>query len=269
MAVPDFQGFQRQFLAHLRDPAGHPAPQGAPSNRLKLYQKLLYNKIEDSLLACFPITHELLGKRRWSGLVKAFIAGHRCLSPYYRRIPDEFIAYLQEERDPANDPPYLAELAHYEWIELVLAIALEEPDFRAINRQGDLLQGQPAFAPAMRLLSYRYPVHRIIPGNRRNGYGETEKPCFLLGFRTPEDEVRFIEVNAATARLIELLQAGGVTGQEALSALAEELKHPDAESLMAFGADILESLREQSAILGVRPPRPFPINTRACNEKIR
>ena len=56
-----------------------------------------------------------------------FIAEHRCLTPYYRQIPDEFVQYLQQERKRADDWPFLAELAHFEWIELQLSIAEAEP----------------------------------------------------------------------------------------------------------------------------------------------
>ncbi|MGZ8908008.1 MAG: transposase-like zinc-binding domain-containing protein [Methylobacter sp.] len=34
------------------------------------------------------------------------IAEHRCLSPYYRQIPDEFVHYLHNERQAKDDPPF-------------------------------------------------------------------------------------------------------------------------------------------------------------------
>ncbi|MDD5037240.1 MAG: putative DNA-binding domain-containing protein [Methylococcaceae bacterium] len=257
--TPPFQRFQRQFLANLRDPRRHAAPPGVPASRMRLYQTLLYNKIEDSLLACFPVTRALLGKRRWARLVKSFIAGHRCVLPCYRQIPDEFVAYLENRPALDGEPPFLAELAHYEWIELVLTVAEEEPGLPTMAPGGDLLAGRPVFAPVMRLLSYRYPVHRIAPGkpgwarwNKIAGEAATE-PTFILGFRTPEDDVSFIELNPAAARLVDLLQTTGSSGLDALKRLAAEADYPDIAAFVSFGAEILQGLKNQSAILGAAP----------------
>jgi hypothetical protein len=262
--TPPFQRFQRQFLANLRDPRHHAAPQGVPASRMRLYQKLLYNKIEGSLLACFPVARALLGKRRWTRLVKSFIADHRCVLPCYRQIPDEFVAYLENRQALDDEPPFLAELAHYEWIELVLMVAEEEPGCPAVDPGGDLLAGCPQFAPVARLLSYRYPVQRIAPGKpgwarwKKTAGEAAAEPAFILGFRTPEDDVRFIELNPAAARLVEALQTTGSSGQDALASLAAELRHPNPETLVSFGAELLRGLRDQSAILGVRRPGASP-----------
>ncbi len=107
-----FQSFQRAFLASLRDPHRSRAPRGVPIGRWRVYRELLYNKIDASLAACFPISRQLLGPRRWTRLVKAFIAEHRCLRPCYREIPDEFMHYLLARGPGAGDPPCLFELAH-------------------------------------------------------------------------------------------------------------------------------------------------------------
>lgn len=87
-----------------------PPPAGIAANRIGTYAGLLYHKIEDSLLVCFPLTREWLGPEPWSALVRGFIAHHRCASPLYRQIPDEFIDYLQNERMESGDPPLLVEI---------------------------------------------------------------------------------------------------------------------------------------------------------------
>ncbi len=101
-----FQTLQRQFLAHLRDPAQHPLPTGFAEQRIGVYTDLLYNKFNESLELCFPVTCALLGEAAWQHKLKAFIAQHRCLSPYYREIPDEFMAYLQTGAGNESDFPF-------------------------------------------------------------------------------------------------------------------------------------------------------------------
>ncbi len=74
--------------------------------------------------------------------------------------------YLQQERGVVeNDPPYLAELAHYEWVELALTLrdaeSLPTQSLPAVNLFQRSLQLSPLAWP----LSYHYPVHRIGGGN--------------------------------------------------------------------------------------------------------
>ncbi|HYE35689.1 DNA-binding domain-containing protein [Methylocaldum sp.] len=253
-APASLQQYQRQFVRHLRNPDADTPPEGVPAARIGVYVELLYNKIEDSLLACFPMVRKLLGQDRWQRLAREFIARHRCASPFYRQIPDEFIAYLQNERAEPDDPPLLLELAHYEWMELVLTLAEGEPNSGAFDPDGDLLAGIPVFAPVIALLRYRYPVHQIGPEPilKSGEMAPGATPFFILGFRDIDDEVRFIEISAATARLIAWLQEGGSSGSEALLRLAEKLRHPDGTLMISFGADLLRNLRQQGAILGTK-----------------
>lgn len=53
--------------------------------------------------------------------------------------------------------------------------------------------------------------------------------------------------------MIALLQDGKVSGEAALTRLAEALRHPDSAGLLSFGLDILRNLRGQGAILGAKP----------------
>jgi len=74
---------------------------------------------------------------------------------------------------------------------------------------------------------------------------------WLLTFRNLEDKVRFIALNPVSARLVALLQERRQTGLAVLSQIAEELRHSDAAVVRASGAEILENLRREQAILGV------------------
>jgi hypothetical protein len=259
--LPSVQVYQRQFTRYLRNPGDCRPPPGVSAKQIGIYAELLRNKIEDSLLSCFPITRELLGKRHWNHLIRRFIAQHRCESPLFRQIPDEFVAFLENERSDASDPPFLTELAHYEWMGLVLSVASEEMPVAGIPIDGDWTEGSVVFAPTLQLLRYAFPVHRISAGltGRRKWRSWRKQPpdhlteqTFLLGFRDRLDEVRFLEVNPATARLIELLADQDLSGRQALMRLARELDAPDPQAIATFGIDVLNRLKDQGAILGIR-----------------
>lgn len=246
--------YQAQFARHLRDPQANPPPAGVPTDRIDLYVELVYGKLEDSLSACFPLVREVLGDTAWHGLVRDFIARHHCVSPLFRQVPDEFAAYLRGGRTEPGDPPFLAELAHYEWLELFLAVA-EAPDPAAFDPEGDVMADIPVFAPTATLARYRYPVHRLgsKPRPRNQILAPDAEPFFILGFRDADGEVNFVEVSTATTRLLELLWTGDKSGRTALAELAEALGHPDCTALSAFGAEILWNLKRQGALLGTRP----------------
>jgi len=245
-ALPEFQRYQLAFTAHIRDPQAHPRPAGVEARRMKIYNELLFNNIEGFLLACFPVLRKMLGARKWAKLVRAFFATHRSRTPYFRQIPDEFIQFLQNEwTSPEDTPPYLLALAHYEWIELVLSVSNRSAD-RLFDSAGDLMAGVPLLNPVLANLHYDWPVHRIAP-RRKVHAAET----WLLVFRDDEDTVQFSEINAFTARLLTLLEAGTLSGRAALEQIAAESRHPDPALIQQAGGALLDDLRARGAILGV------------------
>lgn len=249
--LPAFQRYQLAFTAHIRDPKTRPRPRRAEARRMQVYTELLFNNVEGALLACFPVLRQILGVRKWTRLARAFFATHRCRTPYFRQIPDEFIQFLQDEwQCPDDYPAFVLELAHYEWIELVLAISTREAALTGLDTQPDWLASCPQLNPVMALLSYAYPVQRI--STRYKPAAPPAQPTYLLVLRNPADQIRFIELNPVTARLISLLEAGELTGHAALQQLAVEMQHPEPATLVRFGAEILHDLYTQHALTGTR-----------------
>jgi len=247
--LPVFQQYQFAFTGHIRDPRLNKRPRGVDARRMKVYNELLYNNLESFLLACFPVLRKVSGKRQWSKLVRDFFSVHRCQTPFFRQIPDEFIRYLKNERGvKAEDPAFLQDLAHYEWVELMLSVSNKEINFAQINREGDLLNGRPALNPLLSLQSYTYPVHRISPRFKPAAMQKEETHFAIL--RNVADEVKFILLNPVSLRLLYLLQTTSLSGEAALLQIAAELKHPDPAVVLAGGREILQSLLDSQVILG-------------------
>lgn len=243
------EAFQRTFAAHLRNPATNPPPQGVDAERAGVYVELLFNNVEDFLSGCFPVLRKILDDTQWQTLVRQFYAEHACQSPYFREIPAEFVAWLTERftsLDFSASHPFLLELAHYEWVEIPLSLDDTEPDWENINPDGDLLTGKPVLNPVMLLQAYQYPVHLIGPDNL-----PTEpEPTHLILLRDRDGKIQFVNLNAATARLVQLLQED-LDSHAAILKLAEEMQHPNPEQLLQFGQQILEQLKTQYVVLGV------------------
>ncbi|MFN0316529.1 MAG: DUF2063 domain-containing protein [Burkholderiales bacterium] len=246
--LPAFQRYQAAFTAHIRDPKRHPRPAGTSLRRMRVYNELLFNNVQGFLLACFPITRKILGARRWTKLARAFFATHKCSSPLFRQIPEEFVVFLQSR--PVQEPVFLAHFAHYEWIELAVDISPEEPPWDCVQAGADLMQGYPVLTPSLRLLEYPFQVHRISP--KFQPKAPDPELTRVIVFRDQLDKVQFVVVNAVTARLLAFILENEATGEQACIRIAQELDHPNPAAVIAGGRGILEGLERQGAILGAK-----------------
>lgn len=247
--IATFTDWQAAFAARIRDPRNARLPPGAPARRMRAYEELLFNNLDGFLVAAYPITHRLLGKRAWKNTVRRFFVRHHCHSPLFRDIPKAFLDWMNDEAESLfPELPFLTEFMHYEWLELAVSIAPEEIDPAQIDPGGDLLLGRPALAPSARLACYRYPVHRIGPRFRPTVPDEAFN-CYLL-FRDATDTVRFIALNPLSARLLAMIRDHQPSGREALAHLAGQTAPELYETYIAAGRALLADLRAQGALLG-------------------
>lgn len=234
--MPDtgFQDWQQQFSAHLRDPDSHPPPAGIEERRLAIYRRLFINNIEDLLERAYPVSFRVLGAARWSGLVRDFYREHGCHTPYFHRLADEFLAYLQQERAGHEcDPGFLAELAHYERVELSVAHHPGSEGPSDADPKGDPLACIPVLSDAASVLAYEYPVHRIGPGFLPEEPGDT--PTYLAVFRDRGGQARFLELNPLSARILWYVEQEPATGDALIGRVAAD-----------FGLDVTTGLRESA-----------------------
>ncbi|AQA19373.1 DUF2063 domain-containing protein [Halioglobus japonicus] len=238
MTVQQLRDSQMRMASYLRDPEHNPAPEQVEERRLKVYRDLIYNNVEGFIRGGFPVLRSLYAEDEWRALVRAFLDGHRCRSPYFLEISQEFIQFLMNEHTPRPcDPPFLDELAHYEWVELALDVAEQElPPRLELDDTGSALL---TLSPLAWVLAYQFPVHHIGPGFKPEAPAD---PCYLVVYRDRHDEVKFIEINAATARLLELFRDGDAQPVDTLLAtLANELGMP-LENMQAFALEQVEQM---------------------------
>lgn len=243
--MAELRSSQLALADYLRNPELVPPPAGVEGRRLKIYQDLIYNNIESFLSNGFPVLRSLYSDGAWHGLVRQFIDGHRCHTPYFLEISQEFLRFLLERHRPGpEDPPFIAELAHYEWVELALSVAEEDLPPAAVA--ADPMRAVVRLSPLAWVLAYSFPVHRIGADYRPSEPGD---PVYLVVYRDREDIVRFMALNAATARLLELArdnEAG--TGAELLRQLAAEL-NMDQDAVVGFGSAQLADFASRTVVM--------------------
>lgn len=246
----DFVRQQHEFAAHIRRPDQNPRPGDVEARRMAIYKELFFTNIQGFLASCFPVLRRITPDLQWQDLVRDFYAEHSCRSPLFSQVAEEFLNYLQQERQVApENPPFLVELAHYEWVELALTLSDADENLPAYNPDGDLLEDHPLVSPLAWHFSYRYPVQCIGPDYLPDT--PPPEPTHLLVYRDRQDRIGFLEINSISLALLELLQSDpDISGQAALECISQALDHTDPARVMQAGIDLLNELHRRDVLLG-------------------
>ncbi len=245
-----FKDVQNVFTQHMRDPDNNPAPEGVEDRRIGVYRELVYNNIQSFIGNSFPVLRKITADEHWHQMLRDYVNRHKSHTPLFPKMPQEFLQYLENERnDNPEDPPFILELAHYEWIEIALSIDTREIDLSNIEQRGDLLEGIPVLNPISVALAYTWPVHEIGPTNLPDT--PPNEKTYIIVYRKQDDEVGFVVLNPVSAKLIEYLQAGEKkTGREILLNIAKELNHPNPETVIQGGLEIMRGFLDKDILLG-------------------
>ena len=240
---------QRTFAAYLRDPEHLPIPFDLAPTRIAVYRHAVYANIERFMGDNFPRVKACLEDARWHQMIRDYVRHHRAETPAFAHLPNEFLRYLAATEHAAR-PPYLGELAHFEWLENCLSIDQRRVELTAIDRTGDLLNGEIVVNPIHRVESYRYPVHVIEAGFKIT---ESMEPIHLVAFRDLANEFQFLELNTLALRLFcTIRDTPEINAAQVLREISEALGRHDPNPVLAGGLDILERLHKRQLILGTR-----------------
>lgn len=244
------QKWQEQFAARIRAPELAIQPSWVNPERMAIYEELFFNNVESFVRSGFPVLHSLFDEARWLRLIRAFIRDHCCTTPYFIKLGEEFITWLNTAYQAEdNDPLFLIELAHYEWVELALTLA----DFTAC----DHLPAKTVYwSPLALPLAYQWPVQNLGPHHRPEI--APEQPTCLLVWRDAEEQVRFMQLTPFTyhlaCRLREVSERGQIPRLPALlSELAEQSAITADEAYFQQVHTLLEDWLRQDVLLGTLP----------------
>ncbi len=244
----DFKAKQSEFAAYIRDPFNNPIPADVKLQRMETYRELFFNNVDSFLESNFPVLKEILDDSQWFELSQDFFLTHVCTTPYFSEIAEEFIDYLQNQRENSSDFPFLLELAHYEWVEMALSIAKEDISANTDQFLDKLFSEKICLSPLAWPLVYQYPVHQISPSFLPEIV--PDEATYLLVYRDLFDEVNFIQISPVTFRLLQILQENeSLSSESCLNKIAQEANHPQPELLINAGFEILKDLAEKNIIL--------------------
>ncbi|MBH0059083.1 putative DNA-binding domain-containing protein [Pseudoalteromonas sp. SWXJZ94C] len=243
-----FIEIQNEFMAHIRKPAINKKPNDIEDRRMAIYRDLFFNNIEGFVSSGFPVLKTLYTDKQWNVLVRQFFSEYDCHSPYFLDIAGEFINYLSSNyKMKKYDPVFMLELAHYEWVELDVSIAMQN-ELEKRLKNTDITSASLCLSSLVRNLSYQFPVQNIS-----TSYKPTEpspQPNYFVVYRDENDDVQFLATNAMTALLLSIIEASeGSTFDEVCQQVLTHAPQFNAEQIAQGALVTLSAMAERGVIV--------------------
>jgi hypothetical protein len=198
-----FKQVQQEFMDYIRDPS-QPLPEGIEPRRMKIYRELFFNNISGFVSSAFPVLKSLYSDAQWQALVQAFFVRHDCQSPIFVEIAAEFLQFLQTEyQQNQHDPVFMLELAHYEWLELAVAVAKDDESLTPL-RQDEISTRDLSLNATAKVAQYAFDVQHISVDYQP--IAPTEQPQFFCVYRDETDEVAFLQLTPLSAQVLAYIE---------------------------------------------------------------
>jgi hypothetical protein len=227
---------------YLRDPDHHAPPAEMDPARAQVYRDLVFANLSSLLSGTFPVLIKILGDQQWRALVRIFLRDYRARTPKFGEIAEEFVEFLASQPEALEEwgwPPYMAELAHYEWVEMALQQAEAEP--LIAGDSGLLLEQRLQVSPLAWPLAYAWPVHQLGLDYRLDS--APVQPTLLLVRRDQDFSVRFSELSPLAFRLLQRIgECPELTGLEQLQGLAVEAGMMGSPGFIDSGLGLLQQM---------------------------
>ncbi|MGL6124241.1 MAG: HvfC family RiPP maturation protein, partial [Shewanella sp.] len=182
-----------------------PLPANTDLSRMQVYRELFFSNVQGFVSSGFPVLKSLYSEDDWLALVQRFFSQHDCKSPIFIDIAGEFLTFLQQQYQPtANDPIFMLELAHYEWLELVVAVAQASEDEAQLSPAQITTQAL-CLSQTARVAQYHFEVQYIRQDYRPQEQLDT--PVFFCLYQDVDGEVRFLQLPPLSAQVLAFLQA--------------------------------------------------------------
>lgn len=190
-----------------------------PPEAMSIYRRLVRGNFRAAIRKSLPICDRLLGQETLDSLIDSFLQDRPGQIRALWQVPAAFAAWIAAH-PPVGLPPALAELIHFECVELEILYAADgvpvpspRPPQLAARIEAD---------PSARLLAYRFPVHQMSQ-DTRDFPDMSPQPHFLLAWRVKEK----------------------MQSQEITALLAKVLMYCGSQSPISFG---VEQLRNEGAV---------------------
>lgn len=224
----------------------------ASPRRLLVYRSLVRNGIASVVERLLPRTRARMNTAspgRFDADLARFVDHVGPRTHYLREVPAEFFAWAEPRwRGDGHLPSYLADLAAHELAQFAVGTAQSAT---AGGAAADLaLDRALVFAESARLVRHRWAVHELGPDGGEAADVPARRDVSLLAYRDETHAVRWLELTALAAGIVERLLSGEVLGMAVRSACADCDTSP--ASVLPEIARLLSDLGARGVIVGAR-----------------
>ncbi len=218
-------------------------------SRLLVYRKLVRRNLRGALESTIPRSMARLGAR----FDVDFAEFLRLTPPVTRLLKDltpRFLEFaLPRWQADRSVPAYLPDLARHEALQIEVATLLARPKENVAAELS--LDESVEFIDATRLVHYDWAVQRL-PEDETSRVEPEHVSVSLLAYRSPEHDVRYLELGAFAAELLSDLLTERRTLRTALTGAASRLGLALDDELLNASARLLAELADRGALLGKR-----------------
>lgn len=242
--------FQQQAAMglYLRDPDHCPPPSEMNAVRAQVYRDLIFANLSLLLSGTFPVLIKILGDERWRTLVRIYLRDYRARTPKFGEIAQEFVEFLASGPQALSEgvwPPFLVDLAHYEWVEMALQQSEAEP--LAPSDVGLILERPLQVSPLAWPLAYGWPVQLVGPDHQPDI--APPQPTLLLVRRAEDWSVKFSELSLLAWRLLQRIEEfPELDGRAQLEGLAMEAGAAGSQEFMTSGTALLRQMHGEGVV---------------------
>jgi hypothetical protein len=219
--------------------------------RLLVYRELVRGNLREAIQLSIPRSMARLGPL-FDEYFDRFLRERAPSTHYLRDVTTELLEFcLPDWQNDARVPRYLGDLARHESLHIeVSALPAPARDHVAaplsLDRAVDL-------APALRLMRYGHAVHEL-PEAESDRSEPAARDVSLLVYRSPEHDVRYLELTPLAHGIVQRLLEQQALGQS-IQGAAVAADAPLTEAVLEGAARLLADLAERGVVRG---PKPAP-----------
>lgn len=227
---------------------------GESLERLAVYRELVRGNLREALSLSIPRSLARLGPL-FDEYFDRFLSEQAPRTHYLRDVTPELLQFCKPLwASDARVPAYLSDLALHESLHIEVSALPSLP--RGHESAPLSLERGVALTEALRLVDYRHAVHEL-PADEADRTVPAERAVALLVYRSPEHEVRYLELTLVARGIVERLLLGDSLGK-AVQGAAAHAGSALTEAVLAGAAQLLADLAERGVVRGPGQPETPP-----------
>lgn len=219
--------------------------------RLLVYRDLVRGNLREAIELSIPRSMARLGAL-FDEYFDRFLSERAPQTHYLRDVTGELLEFcLPLWQSDARVPTYLGDLALHESLHIEVSALPALP--RGYVAAPLALDQGVELGAALRLVRYSHAVHEL-PEAQEDRSAPEQREVALLAYRSPEHDVRYLELTPLAHGIVECLLSGDTLAR-AVQGAAAKASTPLTEAVLSGAARLLADLAERGVVWGPKIPR--------------